>query len=113
ILRWCFANRLRDYPLPDKWQELEDWSDALDEKTTGNRIEPGALLSFCTAEERLEPDQTMAARKAFRRRLVQTPGIVATSEMFVGASLVVSAIETDMVRDIDAAFQRLRGAWET
>jgi len=50
---------------------------------------------------------------AFRRRLVETPGVVASKETPIDASIVVSAIEVEPTAAITAAFERLRGAWET
>ncbi len=71
-------------PLPAERHELDDWAGALDEpKATRfgeehDRIEPGALLELCSEEELREQPYT-AARLGFRRRLTETPGVVATA----------------------------------
>lgn len=71
-------------PLPFDPNELSDWAHALDEPKASpfgfeqDRTEPGALLELCSPEEIREQPHT-AARLGFRRRLVETPGIVATA----------------------------------
>lgn len=105
-----------DAPLPNSFTELEDWADALDEKTTSDkRIGLGALAVFQNQDERRDPDQLMSARRALRRRLVETPGVVATTEGFVGSSLTIEALwgdhEISLSPAIDAAFEKLRKEW--
>lgn len=81
ILFWALKGNA---PLPLERHELDDWACALDEpKATRygeepERIEPGALLDFCNDEER-QLDPYRAARLGFRRRLTETPGVVATA----------------------------------
>ena len=71
-------------PLPMESHELDDWAGALDEPKPGrfgdemNRVEPGALLDLCSEQELKEEPYT-AARLGFRRRLTETPGVVATA----------------------------------
>lgn len=113
IIRWCLKPEL--CPVPGSWSDLEDWADALDEKTTGeNKCHPGALLLLCNDQERQIPDPREAARKAFRRRLVETPGVVATTEIHDAAcSIIIEASECDMKREIEDAFELLRMTWTT
>lgn len=114
LIAW--ALKAQNAPVPMSFSEREDWGKAIDEhpnQTGAREVTPGALLSFCTPEERLDPDQVSAARRGFRRRLTDTPGIVATSSEGIGASLSITALEIDVSPKIDEAFQILRDTWTT
>lgn len=109
-------------PLPRNWNELELWADALDErKNQMVRAEPGALEVLCDEEEQkafTNPSATpmerrQAARKAFRRRLVETAGVVATHETSVDASLVIQSQTPKVSHRVDQAFDVLRHQWMT
>jgi len=81
IAQWCLGDGT---PLPAKWTELSDWADAIDEvKDDELRMAPGALQEFCADGENV--------RQGFRRRLVETPGVVASSEDQLGTSLRIEA----------------------
>lgn len=114
ILRWCLKDRC---PMPRTWNELEEWSMALDEKVNEfSRMEPGALLDFCTDEERVEAASgvfdadRIAARNGFRRRLVETPGVVATvgDGEAVNCNLYINALQYELPPIADEHFQKLR-----
>jgi hypothetical protein len=114
VLRWTHKHDKR--PLPRWHGELELWSDALDErKGQLRRADPGALRLLCSDEEdRLwSSDSRRAARLAFRRRLIETPGVVATGETPIDASIIVRGVEPSVSKAIDDAFAHLRAAWET
>jgi hypothetical protein len=115
VVSWCLPAQF--CPVPQSWTELQEWADALDEKPgLQSPVNPGALLMLCNAEELALAQQghkTTAARKAFRRRLVETPGVVASTEGFVGCSLSIEAITTDVLPELDEAFKTLRTQWET
>jgi len=86
ILRWCMPGE--KMPLPQIKQELEVWAAALDEmKFNGKRVEVdvGALKRFCRDEEFTR----VGVREAFKRRLNETPGIVAVEAKGCAASLNV------------------------
>jgi hypothetical protein len=65
-------------PLPGHQPTVEEWAKALDPHDNGY-FAPGALSIFCEKGEDV--------RSGFRRRLVQTPGFVATEESELGTSL--------------------------
>jgi len=115
ILTWCLPGSL--LPLPTHWNDLQLWSEALDEKKGDFApIDPGALEILCADDDDRKlwlTDRTTAARKTFRRRLVETPGVVATHETQVDASIVVRGLECDMNDAVDEAFDHLREFWET
>ena len=67
-------------PLPLDKHVLEEWAGALDAPAAfQEQREPGALMRLC------RPGETV--RQGFRRRLVETPGIIATDENSLGVSL--------------------------
>jgi hypothetical protein len=116
IAQWCLHRTKQ--PLPQDYDDLELWADALDERKEHreeNRADPGALLVLCNDEEKeiWKTDSRTAARKAFRRRLVETPGVVASFETPIDASLTIRAVTTSMRSDTDDAFKKLRTEWET
>lgn len=103
-------------PLPMLRHELDDWASALDELKPGapdadmRQLDPGALLQFCNEEE-LKEDARKAARLGFRRRLTETPGVVAAAGEGedVGASLYVKAHTYKVDAITEDHFHRLRG----
>lgn len=121
LIRWCLPPA--ETPLPLHWSDLETWGLALDErKDASTRIDPGELIVLCNEEEQKiwngdaaqMGNPTHAARLAFRRRLVETPGVVATTASSVDASLVINAVKPKHVAScVDDAFKNLRDKWET
>ncbi len=103
IADWCLGARS---PLPRSWNELCDWADALDEKVPDERrVPPGALLRLCADGE--------SARDGFRRRLTETPGVVATGEHELGVSLRILRHHVEVPDAVERALRRLRDTWET
>lgn len=112
LLRWALRPTLA--PVPQRENELEEWADALDEKINPlRRIGVGSLLYLCSAEENDAPDELAAARRAYHRRLVQTPAVVATAQTPLDCSLSIAALEPELPRVVDDAIQQLRDTWET
>ena len=61
-------------PVPQDWNALDEWSRALDVNVNAQRrLMPGAL-------SRLRNSPIEPIRSAFKRRLVDTPGVVATQD---------------------------------
>jgi hypothetical protein len=116
LLRWVFGDDLEQMPLPRDYHDLEVWADALDErKGQLRRAHPGALECLCDAaeRERWRTDARGAARSAYRRRLVETPGVIATTESAVDATLTVRAVEPPVPEVVEQAFDKLRKMWRT
>ncbi len=112
ILWWSLK---QGTPLPATRHELEEWASALDELRPGQygdvcSLEPGALLELCSAEDR-GPDAVTTARRGFRRRLVETPGVVATAGdgERVDCSIYVRAKTYKVSPITDQHFRTLRG----
>ncbi len=113
MARWALGDSA---PVPHKWDKIELWADALDErKNQRRRAHPGALKNLCNEEENKIwlANPQLAARKAYQRRLVDTPGVVATQSKSISASIIINRIDPPKSPSIDAAFQVLRDDWET
>lgn len=113
LLRWCLP---KGAPVPKTFNELREWADAVDEKVDPiRRLAPGALeVLFDDDDKKLaEHDEVAAARRTFQRRLCETAGVVATSEVNVDCSLVIEMVEQTLGPKIDDAFVRLREDGET
>ena len=109
ILRWCLKDRA---PIPKSDHELEEWASALDEDTDElRRLDPGVLRSFCDSSVSSLSD----VRRGFRRRLVETPGVVASAGdgERVDCSIYVRAITYKLQPITNRHFEKLRGAWLT
>lgn len=106
IIAWCLKDDWM--PLPKRWREVCEWADALDEGVEDyKRVAPGALMTWA------EPGDN--ARQAYRRRLTETPGVVATMGVDnVDSSLVVRLIDDigGMPIEVTAAMSRLERTWE-
>lgn len=78
--------------LPDDALDLDMWRRAVDaEVEAGGRVEPGCLLEFCHTDD-LKGSQLSRARRAIRRRMHETEGVIASTTHRVRASLQFSAI---------------------
>lgn len=122
-------------PLPRRWKDAEDWSRALDPRVEPElRMQPGALLELCSPEDwgmgittEVDPDDpstlitkgsfntddTTAARRGYRRRMVETPGVVATEESSIGNSICLTALKFDVPQIIKDALNKLLKTWST
>lgn len=96
----------RTNPCPEKHLPLEEWSCALDVNVSeSRRLGPGALVAMC------EPGENV--RDGFRRRLVETPGVVATQEGPLPIPLTIRAKIVKHPPEIVNAFRQLRDTWTT
>lgn len=118
VAEWCLP---RMCPVPRHHGDLEAWAGALDEKVnTFRRVEPGALTLFCNPEELAQIQYggeaaLTAVRQAFRRRLVETPGVVATQDgPLADCSLVVEECTPKALDpQVEHHFHILRSTGET
>lgn len=100
-------------PLPQSLNDLLDWADSLDEGIPdAQRPNPGALWSFCG------PGET--PRMGFRRRLLETPGVVASESPLVkkvdGTDVALNIIERvpmGIPPSVGDALEKLRESWQT
>jgi hypothetical protein len=86
-------------PLPLHSGTLEEWSAALDSNPSGVPAPAGALEVF---------DVGFGVRDGFRRRLVDTPGVVTTQEASVDCSIYFLERKVEVPKVIDDALVKLR-----
>jgi hypothetical protein len=116
IARWCLPHTC---PVPQTDDDLEAWSAALDEKVQAyQRLSPGALRLFVSGyfpDQDADPVGSLAAaRQAYRSRLVETPGVVATQDGKLGVSLNIEPSgDGGKCPKIEEAFKLLREKWAT
>jgi hypothetical protein len=115
LVKWALPGAA---PLPERWTEIEDWANALDDlKNPLARVDPGALRALVEPEDAAPredgtaPDELTIVRRAYARRLVQTPGIVSSRSTDLGTSLQIDGLEHTPSKPIDDAFELLRTAW--
>lgn len=73
--------------LPHDELDLDMWRRAVDaEVEAGGRLGPGVLLDFCNPDD-LKGSQLARARRAIRRRMHETEGVIASTTSRVRASL--------------------------
>lgn len=94
LVRWCLPEAL--HPLPRYERELGAWAAAVDViKPHEQRMQGGvgALRLFCNEEEATQGRD--GVRSALRRRIQETPGVVASQGMDVDASLNIVLTKID------------------
>ncbi len=90
-------------PIPAQWTVLEEWAGALDDGPFPGP--PGALLRLCQPGEEV--------RNGFRRRLVETPGVVVSSGETVRSSLIISTRRVQVPEIVTDALTKMRSTWCT
>ena len=92
----------KNSPLPNSYREVQDWAGALDVKPQ-YVMSPGILMKLCAPGEEV--------RGGYRRRLVETLGVVATSESAIGTSLIIKRIAPTVPPEVEDALERARRTW--
>lgn len=114
LVRWCLP---KNTPVPEDERVMWDWGMAIDEGLDPfRRFHAGALrVFFNDAEKELaKTDEASAGRKAYGRRLADTPGVIATVEQGVDCSIRVNLIENKIdSKVLDEAFDNLRKLYQT
>jgi len=98
-------------PMPIAVGEIKAWSRALDAKGP-TPVGVGALEKLCSSED-LADTKLETVRNGFRRRLVETPGVIVSQDQGFGGSLIVTPFEYTPKPETDLLFKRLRELWET
>lgn len=92
-------------PLPLHWPTVEEWAGAIDAERPNKLASPiGALKKLCNDGEHV--------REGFRRRLVSTPGVVASEQGSVGNSLVLSVRDVKLPQSVADALSHVRLTWQ-
>ncbi len=93
-------------PLPRSFLDLNDWADVLDvDVRPEDQIEPGALREFCENNEEV--------RHGYRRRFVETPGIITTEDADLEVGLILKERAIEVPEVVRQAFDKLANDWET
>jgi hypothetical protein len=90
-------------PLPLFYPTLQEWAGALDPVKPEEIRPPGALRHLCQIGE--------SVRDGFRRRLLSTPGVVATSELSVACSLKMWRWRPRISKTLREAFSAVSKTW--
>lgn len=90
-------------PVPNSYYTVQDWCGAIDVDPKEPRS-PGALRKLCKEGE--------SVRAGFRRRLVETKGVVATEEGALGTSLIVREAPFKGSEAIKKHIQLLNNTWK-
>lgn len=101
-------------PTPATFQDRITWGMALNEtRDDEGRLAPGALIELCNDAERAKyaSDPLGTVRVAFRRRMTETPGVVASQDGQLGVSLRIDSVQPK-ITGIDQAISKLRNEWE-
>lgn len=92
----------KNSPLPGGYREVQDWAGAIDVKPKYVMM-PGALKELCEKDEEV--------RDGYRRRMIETPGVVATSEDEVGASLIFRKLKAPIPGVVEQHLHEIRKNW--
>jgi hypothetical protein len=96
--------------LPTDEYDLDMWRRAVDaDVEVGGRVAPGCLLDFCNPED-LKGSQLQRARRAIRRRMHETEGVVASTTHRVRSALRFNTVGLTGGVD-EATWYALRDDW--
>lgn len=111
IMEWCLGN---NSPIPFDFLMQESWSACLDANGQPNKLDWGKAATFFhqIAGHRVPLDQENF-RKVFRYRLTTTPGVVASRQGSVGASLIIHQRSTPIPDSVSMALAKLASTWTT
>lgn len=90
-------------PLPWGFHEQLDWAGAIDVNPTCP-MAPGALMQFCESGE--------SVRSGYRRRLVETTGVVASVEGALGTSLRIVSRPLETPKEVTDIIESVRKNWK-
>jgi len=89
-------------PLPRNYREVQEWAGALDVDPVMPML-PGALKRFCAEGEDV--------RAGFRRRLVETPGVVSSTSEMGDATLTMVELDLEVPPQVRSLMVESRKKW--
>lgn len=92
----------KNSPIPAGYREVQDWAGAIDVKPKYIML-PGILTELC------EPKEDV--RDGYRRRMIETQGVVATQKEELGTSLVVQRLDVDIPYEVRRHIASTRMFW--
>lgn len=90
-------------PLPSNYPDLVSWADAIDNEGKEGHTAPGALAALCNDGETL--------RDGYRRRLIQSPGVLSTLESACSAKLEIRILRPTPPASVIKNLDKLRADW--
>lgn len=90
-------------PLPLHWPTLDEWSAVIDPQRDEMEHPPGELVRLCQPGE--------SVRSAFGRRLIETPGIVATRANHIPTALTIHERPLKAPANVTELLADLRSTW--
>jgi len=111
IMEWCLG---ANAPVPFDFLVRESWSACLDADGEPSKLDWGKASPFFhkIAGSRVPLNQENF-RKVFRYRLVTTPGVVASRQDAVGASLIIHRRATAIPVVVQDALAKLASSWKS
>jgi len=104
LSRWALHN---GSPLPLTYPLLQAWCDAVDMgDTTGYGALPWQIEPLC------RKFRTNSPRDAVRQRLTTAPGVAATSDQGVSASLLMTPLEAEVPESVSAVMREVEKTWQ-
>jgi hypothetical protein len=117
LLEWAFRSRS---PAPQVYDVVEEWAGAVDEKISSwgggtGRLSAGALTQLYNLEEaeRSRTDPIGAVRSAVRRRVLETPGVVSSTDAGISTSLWIDIQHKAVAPPTEEAIREMRKEWKT
>jgi len=92
----------KNSPLPKSYYDLKSWAGALD-VDPAEPYHPGALEKFCDPGE--------CVQDGYRRRLVETPGVVAMSKAKIGTSLYIQPRQIRVPQGVLSLLSEIQNKW--
>lgn len=93
----------KNSPVPRDFQQQRDWGAALD-VSPQYLMGPGALTQLCAPGE--------SAREGYRRRLLETCGVIQHDAENIGASLTLARAKYELPDDVRAMIKTVDKAWK-
>lgn len=98
-------------PVPLTYVDMQEWCEALDFSTRDKRRDPGALTllaGFEPGEILTHDERVEVAAEGFRRRLLETPGVVQTEGQSCDTPLAIRFLKAPEDPILDQAFEHFR-----
>jgi hypothetical protein len=92
----------KNSPVPRGYREINNWAAAIDVKPD-YRMAPGILRKLCNEGE--------SVREGYKRRMVDTLGVVATEEGSIGTSLVFNQVVIPVPDTIKKLIKQVKKTW--
>lgn len=113
LLRWSLG--VEQMPLPARWEEMMEWGECLDAVTMREGTAVGRMAPGCLQELTDKGDDLESVRRGYQSRLVESPGVVSTSDQDGHGlpSLLITGQDLPGLDVLGEHYARLRSHWQT